>query len=156
MKQFDEEFNQELNEQKEEMNKIIEDFQKVLASNKIVFDPSLNVLPQKVDPKEKTTDSKTPVVANSEFENPSKKQEKDKKSASNEIKYPVSLKSLNSNQYIDPMYREVVKKTMETNQVEHRPSSNTSNQNLSQKVNSLITENKERKKTQTQKFISKN
>ena len=140
------------------MDKIIEDFRKVLSSNKVSFDtnsdpPRDDFTKQKENFKEKTKKSKSPFKT--EESNTIITQEKAKIIVP-EIKYPVSIKSLSSNQNFDPMYKEIVKnKDMETSQPESKISNNSS-QNLSQKVNSLINENKERKKFQTQKFISKN
>ena len=134
------------------MNKIIEDFKKVLSSNKVSFDTNPDDSnKQKENPKEKIKKSKSPFKT--EESNTIIIQEKAKIIVP-EIKYPVSIKSLSSNQNFDPMYKEIVKnKEMETSQPESKISSS---QNLSQKVNSLINESKERKKFQTQKFISKN
>lgn len=76
------------------------------------------------------------------------------KKESDGVKYPVSLKSLSSNQNSDPMYKEIIQKNSEN---EMKLLSHNSSQNLSQRVNSLINEKKEKKnKPQTQKFVSKN
>ena len=147
---FDESFNNELNEQKEEINNIIEDFKKVLASNKINFDSEMP------KPVEKVKD-KSPLMRNIEDN-----QEKEKKKEIvQEVKYPVSIKTISSNQNFDPIYKEIMKKNMkemESSELgEGKQMSNSSSQNLSQRVNSLINENKDKKnKNPNNKFISKN
>jgi len=156
LRKFDENFNQELEEQKEEMNKIIEDFKMVLSSNKINFDTNATEIPRPEE-KEKNQKSKSPAPKGDSHNTTNNNFNEREKIIVPEIKYPVSIKSLSSNQNFDPMYKEIIKKNNASSQPESKQQmSHNSSQNLSQKVNCLINENKEKKKFQTQKFISKN
>lgn len=155
-KQIDEEFCREIKDQKEEMNKIIEDFKIILATNKISFDFDQKLTNQQQNKEliSETEREKAKLKAPILNENLHTKDFHHGEST-NEINYPVNLKSLNSNRNLEILSKEMNKK-LET--IENETKNNSSSQNLSQRVNSLIQENRDKKNTKSisGKFISKN
>lgn len=150
-KQIDEEFHREIKDQKDDMNKIIEDFKIILASNKINFDfesklsNQQQIFKDQISENEKVKSKIIPVF----------NENMNQAENINEINYPVNLKSLNSNRNLEILSKEMNKK-LETSENEIK--NNTTSQNLSQRVTNLIQENKEKKNTKTinGKFVSKN
>lgn len=155
-KQIDEQFSREIKDQKEEMSKIIEDFKIILATNKISFefDQKLTNQQQIKDQISETEREKVKLKTPILNENPHAKDFHQGEST-NEINYPVNLKSLNSNRNLEILSKEMNKK-LET--IENETKHNVNSQNLSQRVNSLIQENRDKKNTKSfnGKFISKN